>query len=467
MRDYVRHVHFVGVGGSGMSGIAEVLLNLGYKVSGSDLADGPTVRRLRDSGVDIRIGHTAENVLGSDVVVTSTAIVADNIEVVSAKAGHIPVIPRAEMLGELMRFRRGIAVAGTHGKTTTTSLVAAVLAKGGLDPTFVVGGLVNSVATNARLGEGDYLVAEADESDASFLHLQPLISIVTNIDADHLVTYGGSFQKLQKTFVDFIRNLPFYGLAVLCIDDQRVREIIPALNKPLITYGTSSDADIYADTIRQDGLEMNFQVRGRAISKPLDVTLSMPGEHNVLNALAAIAVASRLGVSDKAIIAGLAEFQGIGRRFQVRGELKLEQGSALLVDDYAHHPRELSATLAAAAAAWPDRRCITVFQPHRYSRTNELMDDFSQVLSSQESLIVTEVYPAGEAPVAMADGRALCRAIRSRGQVEPVFVEHLSDLPQVLAGLVRPGDIVLTLGAGDIGRFSVQLSEKGLQEGWQ
>lgn len=466
MRDYVRHIHFVGVGGSGMSGIAEVLLNLGYKVSGSDLAESPTVRRLQDAGADIKIGHTAENVIGSDVVVTSTAVVSDNIEVVSAKADQIPVIPRAEMLGELMRFRRGIAVAGTHGKTTTTSLVAAVLAKGGLDPTFVVGGLVNSVATNARLGEGDYLVAEADESDASFLHLQPLISIVTNIDADHLVTYGGSFQKLQKTFIDFIRNLPFYGLAVLCIDDQRVREIIPALNKPLITYGTSSEADIYADTISQTGLEMHFQVRGRAISKPLEVTLSMPGKHNVLNALAAIAVATRLGVSDEAVIAGLAEFEGIGRRFQVRGEIQLEQGSALLVDDYAHHPRELQATLTAAAAAWPDRRCIPVFQPHRYSRTNELMDDFSQVLSGQEALIVTEVYPAGETPIAMADGRALCRAIRSRGQVEPVFVDTLSDLPQVLAGLVKPDDVVVTLGAGDIGRFSVELSEKGLQGGW-
>ena len=370
-------IHFIGIGGIGMSGLAQIMKNMGFTVQGSDSKSNKNTNRLIKVGIKVFFGHNQKNLNKATMVVVSSAIKKNNKELIISKIKKIPVFKRGDMLANIVALKKNIVVTGSHGKTTTTSLVAAVLAKGGLDPTFVVGGLVNSVATNARLGEGDYLVAEADESDASFLHLQPLISIVTNIDADHLVTYGGSFQKLQKTFVDFIRNLPFYGLAVLCIDDQRVREIIPALNKPLITYGTSSDADIYADTIRQDGLEMNFQVRGRAISKPLDVTLSMPGEHNVLNALAAIAVASRLGVSDKAIIAGLAEFQGIGRRFQVRGELKLEQGSALLVDDYAHHPRELTATLAAAAAAWPDRRCITVFQPHRYSRTNELMDDFS------------------------------------------------------------------------------------------
>ncbi len=461
MRDYVKRVHFVGVGGSGMSGVAEVLLNLGYAVSGSDLQESATIGRLRDAGARIEIGHAAGHIEGCDVVVVSAAIAEDNVELVAAAQHNVPVIPRAEMLGELMRFRRGIAVAGTHGKTTTTSLIANVLAQGGLDPTFVVGGLVNSVDSNARLGSGEYLVAEADESDASFLHLQPWMAVVTNIDADHMGTYGGDFGRLTQTFVNFLHNLPFYGLAVLCIDDPNVQRIKSAVRKPVITYGTDANADLCALDVVQHGTRMRFRAV-RAGRRDIDVELAIPGNHNVLNALAAIAIGQELGIDDAAIVAALAGFEGIGRRFQLRGAVRVTGGEALLVDDYAHHPRELAATLQAAAGSWPQRRRVAVFQPHRYTRTRDLLDDFAQVLERQDPLIITEVYPAGETPISGADGRALCRAIRARGQVDPVFVENLTDLPKVLAAIVRHDDIILTLGAGDIGQISRRLAHMQL-----
>ena len=461
MREYVRHVHFVGIGGSGMSGVAEVLLNLGYKVSGSDLQESASTRRLRQAGARIDIGHDARHIVNSDVVVTSTAVANDNPELVAAALHKVPVIPRAEMLGELMRFRKGIAIAGTHGKTTTTSLVASVLARGGLDPTFVVGGLVNSVDSNARLGSGEYLVAEADESDASFLHLQPWMAVVTNIDADHMDTYGGDFERVKQVFIDFLHNLPFYGLAVLCNDDPTVQQIAPLIRKPIITYGIDSDASLKASGVEQNGMRMRFRV-SRAGRRDLDVELALPGHHNVRNALAAIAIGQELGIDDAAIINGLAEFQGIGRRFQLRGAIKIKGGDVLLVDDYAHHPNELAATIAAAKGCWPERRRVTVFQPHRYTRTRDLLDDFARVLGQEDPLIIAEVYAAGEAPISAADGRALCRAIRARGHVNPIFVEHLSELPEVLAVIAEPGDVVLTLGAGDIGQASRRLSHSEL-----
>ncbi len=465
MRDHVGHVHFVGIGGSGMSGIAEVLLNLGYTVSGSDIRESDATRRLRQVGAKIHIGHAASHINGCEVVVTSTAIAADNPETTAALTKKIPVVPRAEMLGELMRFRKGIAVAGTHGKTTTTGLVTSVLAHGELDPTFVVGGVVNSADSSARLGSSEYLVAEADESDASFLHLQPLMAVVTNIDADHMETYGGDFETLKQTFVDFLYNLPFYGLAVLCIDDPVVREIAPLIRKPVITYGTSEDADVRAADIRQSGMEMQFRVLLPAPAEPLAVRLALPGQHNVLNALAAVAVGRALAVSGSDIAAGLAGFQGTGRRFQLRGTIPLATGEALLVDDYAHHPRELAATLSAASGCWPSRRVVVVFQPHRYTRTRDLLDDFSQVLAKQEPLIVTEVYPAGEQPISGADGRALCRAIRARSQSQPVFVEDLDDVADALSAILEPGDVLVTMGAGDIGQFSRRLAQEGLRPG--
>ncbi|HSH43287.1 MAG TPA: UDP-N-acetylmuramate--L-alanine ligase [Arenicellales bacterium] len=449
MRNRVKRIHFVGIGGAGMSGIAEVLLNLGYQVSGSDIADSATVKHLRAQGAEIHVGHDPRWVASSDVVVVSTAITPDNVEVQAAHDAKIPVIPRAEMLGELMRFQMGIAVAGTHGKTTTTSLVASVLASGGLDPTFVVGGLVNSVGTNAALGRGEYLVAEADESDASFLHLQPLVAVVTNIDADHMSTYGGDFEALKQTFVEFLLNLPFYGRAVLCWDDPVVREVAASVHKPILTYGTCAEADIRAVDIRQDGLKTHFRVPGEP---DMPVTLALPGKHNALNALAAIAVGRYLGISDAQIGEGLSQFKGIGRRFQLKGAFITRDGEALVVDDYGHHPRELEVTIDAAREAWPDRRLLVVFQPHRYSRTRDLLDDFSSVLADQDPLIVTEVYAAGETPIAGADGRALCRSIRQRGRTDPVFVESLDELPEVLHGMARDGDVILTLGAGDIGR---------------
>ncbi|HEX7029739.1 MAG TPA: UDP-N-acetylmuramate--L-alanine ligase [Gammaproteobacteria bacterium] len=460
----IQTIHLVGIGGAGVGGIAEVLLNLGYNVQGSDIKANTVTRRLESLGAKIWIGHSRELVENADVVVISSAVSASNPEVEAAHARRIPVVPRAEMLAELMRFRFGVAIAGTHGKTTTTSLVASVLAEGGLDPTFVIGGRLNSAATNARLGEGRYLVAEADESDASFLHLQPIIAAVTNIDADHLGTYEGDFLRLQQTFLEFLHHLPFYGLAVLCTDDPVIRELLPEITRPVMSYGIdNADADLLATDIRQDGAITEFTVRAKGRGKrgdndQLQVKLNLPGRHNVLNALAAIAIARELEVEDDAILRALAGFQGVGRRFHSYGEVTVSKDArALLVDDYAHHPREIAATVAAARAGWPDRRLVVVFQPHRYSRTRDLFDDFSEVLNSVDALVLTEVYAAGEERVAGADGRALSRSIRSRGKIEPVFVSRLRELPQALRGVVRDGDLVLMLGAGDIGALAAEM----------
>ncbi|KAA3620496.1 MAG: UDP-N-acetylmuramate--L-alanine ligase [Proteobacteria bacterium] len=458
MREFVHHVHFVGIGGAGMSGIAEVLLGQGYRVTGSDLNDSDTVHRLRRAGAVVDIGHAAGHVAGADVVVVSSAIAESNVEAVAARAAGIPVIPRAEMLGELMRFGQGIAVAGTHGKTTTTSLVAAVLAQAGLDPTFVVGGLVNSIDSNARLGKGACLVAEADESDASFLHLQPLISVVTNIDADHMEAYGGDFARLQRTFSDFIQNLPFYGLAILCLDDPVVRDLAAEVHRTVVGYGTGADAGFRAHDISQSGTTMKFSVTRPGRDAPLSIELALPGFHNVLNATAAIAVAHHLKVKDDDIRRALKEFSGIGRRMQQLGALDFHGKRVDIVDDYAHHPREIRATLDAARGAWPDRRIVVVFQPHRYSRTQNLFDDFAELLSGVEPLVVGEVYPAGEAPISADAGRARCRAIRRRGATDPVFVDSLDRLAEVLEGICQHGDIVLMLGAGDIGRHARRLA---------
>ena len=453
----VRRIHLVGVGGAGMGGIAEVLHNLGYEVSGSDLRENAVTARLKDMGVRIFIGHDAANVSDCDAVVVSTAIDSDNPEILAARERRVPVVPRAEMLAELMRFRYGIGVAGTHGKTTTTSLVASLLAEGGLDPTFVIGGQLNSAASHAQLGSGHYLVAEADESDASFLHLQPSMAIVTNIDADHLQTYGGDFDRLRQIFIEFLHHLPFYGLAVLCLDDPEVRNILDEVTRPVITYGIESDADLVASEIQQDEMQTHFTVRRQGHDKALDITLNLPGRHNVLNALAAIAVATELGVSDEAIRKALASFQGIGRRFQVAGEIETVAGRVLMIDDYAHHPREIAPTLAAVHAGWPGRRLVVVFQPHRYTRTHDLFDDFIQVLSGVDVLVLAEVYAAGETPISGADGRALARGIRARGHIDPVFVEDLATLPDVLSDVLHDGDILLTLGAGDIGAVAASL----------
>lgn len=454
----VRRVHFVGIGGAGMSGIAEVLHNLGYVVSGSDLRDSAVTRRLAGLGIKVLVGHAAANVSACDVVVASTAIDAENPELAAAREQRIPVVPRAEMLAELMRFRYGIGVAGTHGKTTTTSLTASLLAEGGLDPTFVIGGQLNSAASNAQLGAGHYLVAEADESDASFLYLQPSMAVVTNIDADHLSTYEGDFERLRQTFIDYLHHLPFYGLAVLCLDDPQVANILAEVTRPVITYGIDSDADIRASEVRQQQLQTHFQVQRPGHDGTLSITLNLPGRHNVLNALAAIAVATELGVSDEAIQRALSGFQGIGRRFQMAGEIPVAAGSVLLIDDYAHHPREIEPTLAAVRAGWPERRLVVVFQPHRYSRTHDLFDDFIQVLSGVDVLVLCEVYAAGEAPVSGADGRSLSRGIRTRGHVDPVFVEKLDMLPDVLDDILHDGDVLLTLGAGDIGAAAALLA---------
>jgi UDP-N-acetylmuramate--alanine ligase len=459
MRDYVKHIHFVGIGGAGMSGIAQVLLNQGYVVSGSDLNESPVTLALAGHGATIFPGHAVEYIDGADVVVISSAVKDDNPEVRAAREAKVPVIPRAEMLGELMRFSQGIAVAGTHGKTTTTSLVASVLASGELDPTFIIGGRLNSAGANARLGKGEFLVAEADESDASFLHLQPLMAVVTNIDADHLETYRGDFSVLKQTFIDFLHNVPFYGLTILCVDDPVTREIMQRVTRPVVTYGFSEDADIRASNFRQDGLTSSFHVSYQDSDEGFDVALNMPGRHNVLNALAAIAIAGKLGVSDAAIVDGLSRFEGIGRRFQINDDLKLPDGDVEFVDDYAHHPKEIAATLAAVRDAWPDRRKVVVFQPHRYSRTRDLMDDFCQVLADQEVLIVMEVYPAGEQAIPGADGRSLCRGIRARGKALPVFVEDRQELLEVLGNTIKADDIVLTMGAGDIGRIAADLPQ--------
>ncbi|HYA39491.1 MAG TPA: UDP-N-acetylmuramate--L-alanine ligase [Candidatus Methylomirabilis sp.] len=459
MRDRVKCVHFVGVGGVGMCGIAEVLHNLQFEVSGSDVRESPNTRRLTSLGVKVAIGHDPQLVRGVDVVVVSSAVDETNPEVRAARAAKIPVIPRAEMLGELMRLQRGIAIAGTHGKTTTTSLVASCLAEGGLDPTFVIGGRLNSAGTNARLGRGQYLVAEADESDASFLHLAPFMAVVTNIDADHMGTYGGDFNRLKQAFVDFLQQLPFYGLALLCLDDPAVREVIPRVHRPVLTYGTTPEADLRAVDIRQEELKMHFTAELRGRKKWLPVTLNQPGRHNVLNALAAIGIAHELGVKEVAITRALAGFAGIGRRFQINGRVACDGGDVILVDDYAHHPREIAATVEAARASWPRRRLVVVFQPHRYTRTHDLLDDFSTVLSGIDALIVTEVYAAGEAPISGADGRALCRAIRARGKTDPVFIEDVATLPQALADVLQANDVLLTMGAGSIGAVAASLPQ--------
>ena len=459
MRDRVKKVHFVGIGGVGMCGIAEVLSNLEFQVSGSDLKESANTKRLASLGVKVAIGHDPQLIKDVDVVVVSSAIDEKNPEIRAARAAKIPVIPRAEMLGELMRLQRGIAIAGTHGKTTTTSLVASCLAEGGIDPTFVIGGRLNSAGTNARLGRGQYLVAEADESDASFLHLAPFMAVVTNIDADHMATYGGDFNRLKQVFVDFLQQIPFYGLAVLCLDDPVVREILPRVHKPVLTYGTVPEADLRAVNIRQDGLKMYFTVELRERKNWLSVTLNQPGQHNVLNALAAISISHELGVSDAAITYALANFAGIGRRFQINGQVTRDGGDVILVDDYGHHPREIAATVAAARASWPDRRLVVVFQPHRYTRTHDLFDDFSTVLSEIDALIVTEVYAAGEKPISGADGRALCRAIRARGKVDPIFLEDVNTLPQALQDMLRGNDVLLTMGAGSIGAVAASLPQ--------
>ncbi len=453
----IRRIHFVGIAGAGMSGIAEVLLNLGYDISGSDLNSNVVTDRLMAMNARIFIGHKPDNVAGADVVVISSAVKPDNPEVKAAHELRIPVIPRAEMLAELMRFRYGIAVAGTHGKTTTTSLVASILAEDGLDPTFVIGGKLNSANTNARLGSGKYLVAEADESDASFMHLQPMISIVTNIDVDHMETYGGDFEKLKQTFVEFLHHLPFYGLAVLCIDDPVVREVQQLVTCPILTYGTHPEADIRASHIRAEGFKTQFKVQMPKRDSDLSITLNMPGQHNVLNALAAIAVAYEVGVSDEAIMQALKSFEGIGRRFQHYDDLELPTGRVMHVDDYGHHPREVAAVISAIKNGWPERRLVLVFQPHRYTRTRDLFEDFCIVLSEVDCLVLLDVYPAGETPISGADGRALARAIRNRGLVDPVFVEEIDQLAHVLSGILKDNDILLTCGAGNVGAIASQL----------
>jgi UDP-N-acetylmuramate--alanine ligase len=449
----VRHIHFVGIGGSGMSGIAEVLANLGYQVSGSDLAENTATKRLKTLGAKISVKHSAQNINGADAVVVSSAVQADNPEVLAAREHRIPVVPRALMLAELMRLKQGVAIAGTHGKTTTTSLVASVLAEGGLDPTFVIGGRLNAAGSNARLGAGDFIVVEADESDASFLHLQPVIAVVTNIDADHMDTYEQDFGRLKQAFVQFVQNLPFYGSAVLCADDASVREILPQVTKPIVSYGTAEDASVRAEGIAHHGGQMKFKAL-RQGAKPLDVVLNLPGRHNVLNALAAIAVATEIGVKDADILKALREFTGVGRRFQSYGEI---DGRFTLIDDYGHHPAEMAATIEAARGAFPGRRIVLAFQPHRFTRTRDLFEDFVRVLSSADVLLLADVYPAGEAPIVAADGRALARAVRLAGKVEPLFVEDIAEMPHAIRRAAQAGDIVITMGAGSIGAVPSQL----------
>ena len=443
-----------------MSGIAEVVLNLGYEVSGSDIQNSSVTDRLESMGAKIFIGHAESNVKSCDVVVTSSAVNEDNSEVIAAHELRIPVVPRAEMLAELMRFRYGVAVAGTHGKTTTTSLVASVLAEGGADPTFVIGGKLNSANANARLGSGRYLVAEADESDASFMLLQPMMSVVTNIDTDHLETYGGDFEVLKQTFVDFLHHLPFYGLAVLCIDDPVVREIIPKVTRPIITYGEHEEADIRVTNIRSEGFQTHFDVVYKERDTALSLSLNMPGHHNIMNALAAVAVAHEIGIEDDAITEALKQFQGIARRFQHYGEININGGSVMHVDDYGHHPTEVTAVVQAIRSGWPNRRLVLVFQPHRFTRTRDLFEDFCIVLSDVDSLVLLDVYPAGETPISGADGRALARAIRTRGKVDPVFVESGEQLPEALMGILQNGDILLTQGAGNVGAIASDIANK-------
>ncbi|WP_299942307.1 UDP-N-acetylmuramate--L-alanine ligase [uncultured Microbulbifer sp.] len=463
----IRRIHFIGVGGAGMSGIAEVLQNQGYEVSGSDLRESPLTERLRKLGVRVAIGHSEDNIRDVDVVVNSSAIQADNPELAAAHEKRIPVVRRAEMLGELMRYRYGIAVAGTHGKTTTTSLIAAIFAADEKDPTFVIGGLVNAAGANAALGESRYLIAEADESDASFIHLQPMVTVITNIDADHMETYGGDFERVKQIFIDFVHNLPFYGLAVVCGDEANIQEVIPKFSRPVLTYGFAEGNDFRIVEVNQEPLRSHFSVQ-RPGGDLLRVSVNTPGIHNVLNATAAIAVAAEEGISDEAICRGLEGFQGVGRRFQIFGHFSISDDSSaakvMLVDDYGHHPREVAATIKTVRDGWPDRRLVMIYQPHRYTRTRDLFEDFVQVLSGVDKLVLLDVYSAGEAPIAGADGRTLARSLRNRGQVDPVFAETIDQVPPVLADLLEPGDVVLTQGAGNVGALSQKLAQWRLGE---
>jgi UDP-N-acetylmuramate--alanine ligase len=468
MKHAVKHIHFVGVGGAGMSGIAEILHNLGYVVSGSDQHESGTTQRLASLGIRIAIGHAAENIAGAEAVVTSTAVGASNPEVLAARARRVPVVPRAVMLAELMRLKSGIAIAGTHGKTTTTSLVTSVLAEAGVDPTFVIGGKLNAAGANSRLGSGDYIVVEADESDASFLNLLPVMAVVTNIDADHMDTYGHDFAKLKSAFVEFIHRMPFYGAAILCSDDAGVRSIMPMISRPVVTYGFGEDAMVRAVDVEAHAGTMQFTVRRRnGVQMPdLRVTLNLPGDHNVLNALAAIAVATELELPDAPVVKGLAEFTGVGRRFQRYGEQPSSDGGAFtLIDDYGHHPVEMAATLAAARGAFPGRRLVLVFQPHRYTRTRDCFEDFVKVLGTADLVLLSEVYAAGEAPIVAADGRALARALRVAGKVDPVFVDEIANMPKTIVEHARNGDVVVSMGAGSIGQVPAQVAEMSSTKG--
>ena len=463
MKHAIKHIHFVGVGGAGMSGIAEVLHNLGYTISGSDLADSATLKRLAALGIRTCVGHAAAHIAGADAVVTSTAVKPDNPEVVAAREKKIPIVPRAVMLAELMRLKQGIAIAGTHGKTTTTSLVASVLAEAGLDPTFVIGGRLNSANANARLGSGDYIVVEADESDASFLNLLPVMAVVTNIDADHMETYGHDFGQLKRAFVDFLHRMPFYGTAILCTDDAAVREIVPEVNCPITSYGFNEGAQVRAVNVRAEGGQMHFTVQRRngVVLPDLDVVLNLPGRHNVLNALSAIAVAAELDVPDAALLKALAEFKGVGRRFQRYGEVSAKDGGTFtVIDDYGHHPVEMAATLAAARGAFPGRRLVLAFQPHRYTRTRDCFEDFVKVIGEADAVLLAEVYAAGEAPIVAADGRSLSRALRVAGKVEPVFVDDIAAMPQAILDNAKAGDVVMCMGAGSIGGVPAKVVEQ-------
>ncbi len=459
----IKRIHFIGIGGTGMCGIAEVLNNQNYLISGSDQRLSSTTDRLQQAGIRVYEGHAAENVEDVDVVVVSSAINHNNPEYVRAKELRIPIVPRAEMLAELMRYRHGIAVAGTHGKTTTTSLIASILTEAGRDPTYVVGGLVKASGSNAGLGESRYLVAEADESDASFLHLQPMAAVVTNIDADHMDTYGGDFGKLQSTFIDFLHNLPFYGLAVLCMDDPDLAEIFPRVNRPMLTYGFSEQADFRVLDYKQKGNSTWLKISRPGDLQDIEANIQIPGVHNVLNATAAVAIATDEGVADEHIIAGLVAFGGVGRRFEIQGDFPVEGGTAMLVDDYGHHPKEVAATIAAIRGGYPDKRLVMIFQPHRYTRTRDLYDDFVSVLSATDVLIVTSVYSAGEEPIAGADARQLCHSIRQRGLVDPIFVRNIEDVPDLVADLVKAGDLVITQGAGNVSQLARSLKERGLR----